>query len=81
MSELENNQNTAVAEEAPQGPAIDPVILDEMVKAGVLYGRKKSKTHPQMRKFIYMTRNGVEIFDLPRTMQAIEKAAVFGVCV
>lgn len=77
MSELENNQNASVVEEVPQGPSIDPIILDEMVKAGVLYGRKKSKTHPQMRKFIYTTRNGIEILDLPRTMQALERAGDF----
>lgn len=78
MSELDNtNQTTSVAETTPQGPSIDPLILDEMVKAGVLYGRKKSKTHPRMKDFILANRNGIEILDLPKTMQALEKAAEF----
>ena len=78
MSELDNtNQTTPVAEVIPQGPSIDPLIMEEMVKAGVLYGRKKSKTHPRMKDFVFATRNGIEILDLPKTMQALEKAAEF----
>ena len=78
MLELDNtNQTAPVAEAVPQGPSIDPLILEEMVKAGVLYGRKKTKTHPKMKPFIFTTRNGIEILDLPKTMQALEKAAEF----
>lgn len=82
MFELENNnQNTAVSEEtsanAEPSRTMDPMLLEEMVKAGVLYGRKKSKTHPRMKPYIYATRNGIEILDLPQTMEALEKAAEF----
>ena len=56
---------------------MDPMLLEEMVKAGILYGRKKSKTHPHMKQFIFATRNGIEIFDLPKTMEALEKAGEF----
>lgn len=79
MSELDNNNGTALAGEelVPQGPTMDPVLMEEMIKAGVLYGRKKSKTHPRMRPFIFGTRNGIEILELPKTMQALEKAADF----
>ncbi len=76
MSELENNNSSVVADEAPV-QMMDPMLLEEMVKAGVLYGRKKSKTHPRMRPFIYATRNGVEILDLPKTMEALDKAGEF----
>lgn len=75
MSEQENNTQTSpVAVDAPQ---MDPMLLEEMVKAGILYGRKKSKTHPHMKPFIYATRNGIEILDLPKTMEALEKAGEF----
>lgn len=53
------------------------MLLEEMAKAGILYGRKKSKTHPRMKGFIYATRNGIEILDLPKTMEALEKAGEF----
>ncbi len=78
MFELDNaNQAAPVAETASQGPSIDPMVLEEMAKAGVLYGRKKSKTHPRMKPFIFTTRNGIEILDLSKTMQALEKAGNF----
>lgn len=75
MSELENN--SVVAEQLAEAPAVDPAILDEMTKAGILYGRKKSKTHPKMRPFIFATRNNIEIIDLPKTLEAVEKAGEF----
>ena len=78
MSELDNN-NTSVVEEnsAPQTPAIDPALLEEMVKAGILYGRKKSKTHPRMKPFVFATRNGIEILEVAKTVIALEKAGDF----
>lgn len=76
MSELENNSTIAETASEPE-PQIDPMLLEEMAKAGILYGRKKSKTHPKMRPFIYTTRNGIEILDLPKTLDALEKAGDF----
>lgn len=67
----------AVAEGVVNSPMMDPMLLEEMVKAGILYGHKKSKTHPRMKPFIYTTRNGIEILDLPQTMEALEKAGDF----
>lgn len=72
LEESESNNSTAVVE-----PSFDSVILEEMTKAGILYGKKKSKTHPRMKSFIFTTRNGVEIFDLPKVFGAIEKAQEF----
>lgn len=79
MSDIEINNGTALAGEdaAPQGPTMDQALMEEMVKAGVLYGRKKSKTHPRMKPFIFGTRNGIEILELPKTMETIEKAGEF----
>ncbi|MEK7191998.1 MAG: 30S ribosomal protein S2 [Patescibacteria group bacterium] len=56
---------------------IDPVLSEEMVKAGVLYGRKKSKTHPRMKKFINAVRNGISIVDLAATLSTLESAGEF----
>src|SRR3989338_668450 len=51
--------------------------LIEMGKAGLFYGRKKSKTHPKMKPFIYGQRNGVEIIDGNHTLTLLEKASAF----
>lgn len=55
---------------------LDPAIED-MVSAGVFYGRKKSKTNPKMRKFIFGNRGGMEIIDLHRTEEALGVACDF----
>lgn len=57
-------------------PAENPT-LEAMARAGVWYGRKKSKTNPKMREYIYGTRNGIEIFDLPQTLACLERAGAF----
>lgn len=57
-----------------EGFPFDSVMLEEAGKAGVLYGRKKSKTHPRMRPYIYTTRNGMEIFDFSKIYQSLERA-------
>jgi small subunit ribosomal protein S2 len=52
-------------------------VLEEMSKAGLFLGHQKSKTHPRMRPFIFTTRNGLEIIDLSKTLQALERAMDF----
>jgi small subunit ribosomal protein S2 len=49
----------------------------EMIEAGVFYGRKKSKTNPKMRKFILANRGGIEIINLDKTNEGLEKATAF----
>ncbi len=80
MPDTENNGALATAEDsAPvqQSPLIDPALLDEIIKAGILYGRKKSKTHPRMKPYIFGTRNGIELIEPPKTLEALEKAGEF----
>lgn len=49
----------------------------EMIDAGVFYGRKKSKTHPRMKQFILGNRSGIEIINLLKTKELLEKALNF----
>ncbi len=49
----------------------------EMIDAGVFYGRKKSKTNPKMREFILSNRGGIEIINLQKTAERLEKATGF----
>lgn len=57
--------------------SVDPVLLEELVKAGVLFGRKKTKTHPRMQKYIFTTRNDIEIIDVVQTLGLVDRAADF----
>lgn len=49
----------------------------EMVEAGVLYGRKKTNTHPRMKQYVALNRNGIEIIDLTKTLEQLEQALSF----
>jgi small subunit ribosomal protein S2 len=49
----------------------------EMIEAGVFYGRKKTKTNPKMRQFVFANRGGIEIINLQKTVEALEKATAF----
>lgn len=80
MADLENNHQTAAAAEQeaePQAPSIDSLLLEEMAKTGVLFGRSKSRTDPRMKVYIEAVRNGVEIFDAAGVLKGIEQAADF----
>jgi len=66
-------------EAEPESPVSeeDSKELREMTEAGLFFGRKKTKTHPRMKPFILTTRNGVEILDLMKTIEQINKAIGF----
>jgi small subunit ribosomal protein S2 len=51
-----------------------PELLD-MLKAGVHFGHKTSKWHPNMRPFIFTTKQDVHIINLEATQNYLQKAA------
>jgi small subunit ribosomal protein S2 len=75
--ELHNTIMNDAQEENEGGGGVDLALLEKMTEAGILYGRRKNKTHPRMRRFIFVTRNGSEIFDLEKTINYLEKAGDF----
>lgn len=56
--------------------ATDPVI-DSLFSVGAHFGYRRSKRHPTAIPFIFATKGGVEIFDLPQTKDALAKAEEF----
>jgi len=57
--------------------AEDLATLQDMMKAGLMYGHKKSKTNPKFKQYIFTTRNGIEVIDLAQTLGAIDSAVEF----
>lgn len=53
------------------------VGLKDLLAAGCHLGHKVSKTNPKARDFIYGKKDGVEVIDLVKTMEALEKACNF----
>jgi len=50
---------------------------EDMVKAGMHFGRKKTVFHPGMEPFIYALKDNIHIFDLIKTREGILKAVDF----
>lgn len=51
--------------------------LDELFKHGAHFGFEKSRRHPSANKFIFGSKNRVDIFDLEKTSEALAKATAF----
>jgi len=58
-------------------PQVSNDVVLEMAQAGVLFGHKKSKTHPRMKPYIGGTKNEIEILDPEPVLAGLETAANF----
>ena len=67
-----------IAQENTKAAQVYPAEASrEMIEAGVFYGRKKTKTNPKMRQFVFANRAGIEIINLQKTTEALERAVEF----
>jgi small subunit ribosomal protein S2 len=48
--------------------------VDRLFEAGAHFAQVKSRRHPSMRTFVLGAKGGVEIFDLAKTQEQLEKA-------
>jgi len=53
------------------------IDIKNMFDAGCHLGHRSSKTNPKAREYIFDTRKGVEIFDLPQTLKLLEEACTY----
>jgi small subunit ribosomal protein S2 len=74
---LESEKEEALLPEADFLSLEQKSILEEMIRAGVIYGRKKTKTNPKMAKFIFTNRKGIDLFDLTKTVELLDKEIEF----
>lgn len=51
--------------------------LKDLLNAGSHLGHKISKTHPKARDFIYSKKDGIEVIDLIKTLESLDKACNF----
>ena len=82
--EQEGTPTTTMVDEPKQLTAVkdqlspeDKVLVDEMIEAGVLFGRKHSRTNPKMSKFIFSTRRGIDLIDILQTKELLNEAGEF----
>lgn len=51
--------------------------LEEMAKAGLHFGHRKSKLHPKMKPYVFGIRKAVHIIDLEETVKKLTEALEF----
>ncbi len=53
------------------------VDVSDLLEAGCHFGHRVSKTNPKIKPYLYTARDGVQIFDLFKTAECMEKAGKF----
>lgn len=52
-------------------------LITKMVEAGVHYGHQTRKWHPNMKKYLLASKNGIHIINLEETEKCLDKACIF----
>jgi small subunit ribosomal protein S2 len=50
------------------------IAMKDLLEAGVHFGHQTRRWNPQMKKFIFMERNGIYIIDLQKTLKCAQEA-------
>ena len=50
------------------------IVMKDLLEAGVHFGHQTRRWNPQMKKFIFMERNGIYIIDLQKTLKCVQEA-------
>lgn len=58
-------------------PAVQDKMIEQMFSAGAHFGYSRSRRHPSVSPLIFGAKNRVEIFDLEKTKEFLEKAKAF----
>lgn len=82
--EISKNKNTSVKSEGKKVPnkLADKKYkltfgLKELLAAGSHLGHKSAKTHPKSKEYIFGKRDGVEVIDLVKSLDCLNKACNF----
>ncbi len=51
--------------------------IEAMFEVGAHFGQNRSRRHPSAKQFVFGVKNNIEIFDLEKTLTALEKAKAF----
>ncbi len=52
-------------------------LVEAMFKVGAHFGLSKARRHPSTKPYVFGVKNNIEIFDLEKTADALEKAKAF----
>lgn len=68
MDKVQNVNNSTIVEDE---------VLNKMFSVGAHFGFVKSRRHPSLKPFIFGVKNKIEIFDLEKTKEKLDKALEF----
>ncbi len=72
---------SSVGDKASSSDASDSgtisLLMEDMLKAGMHFGHKKSRWNPKMKKYIFGVRNGIHIIDLEKSILEFRKTINF----
>lgn len=51
--------------------------VEELYEAGAHFGHRKAKAHPKAGSYVFMVRDGIQVIDLEKTIEGLEKALGF----
>jgi small subunit ribosomal protein S2 len=53
---------------------VSDITMKDLLEAGVHFGHQTRRWNPQMKRFIFMERNGIYIIDLQKTLKCVQEA-------
>lgn len=53
------------------------IDMREMFRSGVHFGHQKAHKNPKMNEYVFLTKNGINIIDLQKTVEKLEEARNF----
>ncbi len=64
-------------EKVSKAPIADKGVIDALFSVGAHFAFVKSRRHPSAKPFIFGSKNNIEIFNLEKTSQELERALAF----
>jgi len=77
LTKINNLEESAVAKKEeikPDKKYSLTIDIKDLFEAGSHLGHKISKTHPKAKEFIFAKKDGIEVIDLVKTLDGLEKA-------
>ncbi len=77
IEKTEKKEEVEVIDDKNQKNKVETLSLLGLLENGVHFGHKKSTRNPKMNPYIFGIRRGINIIDLEKTLEKLEKALFF----
>ncbi len=57
---------------AKENASVDPIVYEDMLQAGMHFGRKRTVFNPKMGQYVFSVRDGICLIDLIKTQEALQ---------